>query len=100
MKNLQFLGLVIASVVALAPTAGYGDSRLGQKVDDFQLQSHLGRAWSLSDFDDKKIVVLAFRPLHDAAQGEAPVCRRAFHVMVARCKIIFRQDGQQSPPLR
>ena len=60
MKNLQFLGLVIASVVALAPTAGYGDSRLGQKVDDFQLQSHLGRDWSLSDFDDKKIVVLAF----------------------------------------
>jgi len=52
--------LVIASVVALAPTAGYGESRLGQKVDDFQLQSQLGRDWSLSDLDDKKIVVLAF----------------------------------------
>ena len=60
MKILQILVLVIASVVALAPTAGYGDSRLGQKVDDFQLQSHLGRDWSLSDFNDKKVVVLAF----------------------------------------
>ena len=35
-------------------------SKIGKVVEDFTLQSHRGRKWALSDFQDKRAVVIVF----------------------------------------
>lgn len=35
-------------------------SSIGKKVDEFTLKDYRGKTWSLSDFKDKKVVVIAF----------------------------------------
>lgn len=50
---------VVLLLVAMTSTT-FAESQLGKTVDDFQLKSHLGREWSLGDFDDKKVIVIAF----------------------------------------
>src|ERR1700731_5077254 len=34
--------------------------RAGKQINDFSLKSHLGREYSLHDFADRKVVVVAF----------------------------------------
>jgi peroxiredoxin len=58
---------IIATVVAVSCLSmtsqlaqADSDSLIGKQVADFSLQSHLGREWTLHEFDDKKLVVVTF----------------------------------------
>ncbi len=64
---LSACALIVVSVLTflqpstvLAERSDSQNSRLGMTVGDFSLPHHLGETRSLSDFQDKKIVVLAF----------------------------------------
>ena len=56
------IGRLCLCMVVLAGVTGdlYAEPAPAKPVEDFKLRSHLGREWSLSDFADKKVVVIAF----------------------------------------
>jgi peroxiredoxin/mono/diheme cytochrome c family protein len=49
-----------AAAAAAAASAEKGKSPLGRKVGEFTLKDHSGKAVSLADFKDRKLVVVAF----------------------------------------
>ena len=49
--------LLAQSFVSLSPAA---ETPLGRKLDALQLKDYRGRDYSLSDFKDQKLVVVAF----------------------------------------
>ncbi len=51
--------LCLVAVAITVPVLG-AESAPAKSVEDFKLRSHLGREWSLSDFADKKVVVITF----------------------------------------
>ncbi|WP_339908464.1 redoxin domain-containing protein [Symmachiella dynata] len=52
--------LLCLVVVTISVPALGAESAPAKSVEDFKLRSHLGREWSLSDFADKKVVVITF----------------------------------------
>ncbi len=52
--------LLACCLVTLTAFGAQAAPRIGQSVEDFVLRSHRGRQWSLSEFSEKKIVVVAF----------------------------------------
>lgn len=62
MNKVAITGWIAIVCCTLGGTAFSADSTstLKRSVDDFTLRSNLGREWSLSDFEDKELVVLAF----------------------------------------
>jgi peroxiredoxin/mono/diheme cytochrome c family protein len=61
MRSWQYSGILLGTLVSVglaAPTSRAED--IDKRIDEFSLKSHLGREYSLRDFADRKIVVLAF----------------------------------------
>lgn len=59
MKSFCGYSILIA-LLAATGAAGAAESRVGSKIDDFTLLDYLGAMYSLSDFQDKKAVVIIF----------------------------------------
>src|SRR5258708_5905840 len=61
MRHSRFSRVLWGILVCTTATAhASGADRIGKKVDDFSLKSYLGREYSLRDFADRKVVVVAF----------------------------------------
>src|SRR5258708_5004968 len=61
MRHSRFYPILWGILVCMGPAAHAADSaKIGKPVADFSLKSHLGREYSLHDFADRKVVVLAF----------------------------------------
>lgn len=60
MKNRMTQQLCTVCVLFGLVSGAIAESRLGNQVEDFTLKSHRGREWSLTEFADKKVVVIAF----------------------------------------
>lgn len=54
------LTLSLAAVLAVSAAHASDVDRIGMQIDDFKLKSHFGKAYSLSDFADRDVVVVAF----------------------------------------
>src|SRR5262245_59807186 len=61
MRSWQFSGILLGAL-AYAGSAAPASRAEGvdKRIDDFSLKSHAGREYSLRDFADRKVVVLAF----------------------------------------
>ena len=60
MRQIALSLLVLMSFAANADAADLSKSRIGEEIADFTLRDYHGREVSLSDFDDAKVVVVAF----------------------------------------
>jgi len=59
---LRYLRIMIAGacLAGLLAGVGYCDDRVGRRIDDFQLQDSTGKEIALSDFPDRRVVVVLF----------------------------------------
>jgi len=60
MKRLIVWSVLTTLLLGAATVPAQANSRLGRKIDAFELRDHRGKNWTLEDFSDKKLIVVAF----------------------------------------
>ncbi len=56
----HLLSLLVVSFVVTGLAAADAAPKLGQKVDDFSLHDYYGKSHSLSDYADRRVVIVYF----------------------------------------
>lgn len=56
----RLLASLVVVCVAIPSVCLAGDDRVGRKIDNFTLKSHFGKEYSLADFANRDVVVVAF----------------------------------------